>query len=163
LSEGRLTVRWLSVWWLSVWWLALRGLSIGGLRRLWRSGHLLLRWRRLWLKRRRGRLLWLPVWLLGRSWRPFSRAARLGHFVRLLPEHVAARLHLGKINLRRRRGLLYARDEHDGAARAELRACPGLNFRWLRDAPPVQESAKARIGVHEQAAPVLKPELCVAA
>jgi hypothetical protein len=95
--------------------------------------------------------------------RSFSRAARRGHFIRLLPEHVAARLHLGKINLRRKRGLLYARDEHDGAARAELRACPGLNFRRLRDAPPVQESAEARIGVHEQAPPVLKPKLRVTA
>jgi hypothetical protein len=55
------------------------------------------------------------------------------------------------------------RDEHDRPARAELHTRARLNLHRLRDTSAIEESAEARIGINEQAAPVLEPKLCVAA
>jgi hypothetical protein len=54
-------------------------------------------------------------------------------------------------------------DEHDRAARAELHTRARLNLRRFRDTSAIEESAEARIGIDEQAAPVTQPELGVAA
>jgi hypothetical protein len=59
--------------------------------------------------------------------------------------------------------LLDARHNHQRAARAELHTRACCNFRWLHDAPPVQECAEARIGVNQHAAPVLEAKLGVLA
>ena len=75
------------------------------------------------------------------------------------------RLHLGEIDRRGRQAdrLLDARDAHDRAARAELRARAALTSRRLCDALAVKESAEARIGIDEQVAPVLQAKLGVLA
>jgi hypothetical protein len=146
--------------------LTIRRLTIGLL--LWRSRWRLLRSLWLHLRRRRRLHVWCnwrlwPLWRLWSLWRCLQRRARGGHFVRPCAEDVAARLHLGEIGRRRWRSQLNVRDEHDRATRAELHTRPGLNFRRLCDPPAIQESAEARIGIDEQATPVLEPKLCVAA
>jgi hypothetical protein len=82
----------------------------------------------------------------------------------LARQHIAVRLHFGEVN---RRGLglilLDAYDAHDGAARAKLRARALANLDGLRHALAVQKCAEARIGVHQQVAPILKTNLGVAA
>ena len=59
--------------------------------------------------------------------------------------------------------LLKARDDHERAARSELHTRARTDFRRLHDALAVEESAEARIGIDEQAAPVLETKLCVLA
>jgi hypothetical protein len=59
--------------------------------------------------------------------------------------------------------LLKAYDNHDRPARAELHARSRAHLRRLHDAPPVEESAEAGIGVNQQAAPVLETKLGVLA
>lgn len=59
--------------------------------------------------------------------------------------------------------LLDARHNHLRPARTELHACALDNFRRLHDPLTVKESAETRIGVNEQAAPVLETKLGVLA
>jgi hypothetical protein len=77
--------------------------------------------------------------------------------------YVTTRLHLCEVGRRRLRSQLNMCDEHDRPARAELHTRARLNLRRLRDASAIEESAEARIGIDEQASPVLESKLCVAA
>jgi hypothetical protein len=144
LLRGRLPVRLLRIG------LLLLGRHAGS----WRL--LLLRRRRWLLLRRTGRLRGLCG---GRSLRSVARAR---HFIGR--SEVAARLHLseagrGRCCLR----LLDARDNHHRPARAKLHTRAHRHFRRLHDAPTVEESAEARIGINEQAAPVLDAKFGVLA
>jgi hypothetical protein len=76
---------------------------------------------------------------------------------------VTARLHLGKVDGWRRSRRFDARDEHDWATRAKLDARTRLKVRCLSNAATIHESAEARIGVNDQATPVLETKLRVAA
>jgi hypothetical protein len=87
-----------------------------------------------------------------------------GQVVRPCASNIAARLHLRETGWRRRRrSHINARDDHQRPTRAELHTRARLNLDGFANASAIYKSAEARIGINEQAAPVLETKLGVAA